>query len=96
MELSATARRQVNELRRYYREKGRPEALRNLTQALRLAARQITAGDSRPAPRPYPAMAVNGEGWTKAGSYWIAHTTTKPHVILAVFYDQADIPKRHS
>lgn len=41
-------------------------------------------------------MAVNGEGWTKAGSYWIAHTTTKPHVILAVFYDQADIPKRHS
>jgi hypothetical protein len=51
-------------------------------------------GKSVPAPRPYPDLAHAGEAWTHAGRYWFAHTTTKPPVILAVYYDQADIPRR--
>jgi hypothetical protein len=75
VKFSAGAIFQVDELRRHYLAKGRPEAARNLTAALRLAVRQITAGKSLPAPRPYPELAREGEAWTRAGRYWIAHTT---------------------
>jgi plasmid stabilization system protein ParE len=85
---------QIEGLRRHYLAKGRPEAARNLTTALRAAMRHIVAGQSLPAPRPYPDLARDGEAWTHAGRYWIAHTTSKPPVILGVFYDAADIPNR--
>jgi hypothetical protein len=74
--------------------KGRPEAARDLTIALHTAMRRIAAGQSVPAPRPYPDLTRDGEAWTYAGRYWIAHTTAKPPVILGVFYDAADIPNR--
>jgi plasmid stabilization system protein ParE len=94
VKFSREAVAQVEALRRHYLEKGRPEAARNLTAALRAATRQIIAGKSFPAPRPYPELAREGEAWTHAGRYWIAHTTAKPFEILAVFYDAADIPRR--
>jgi plasmid stabilization system protein ParE len=85
---------QVEILRRHYLAKGRPKAARNLTIALRTAMRQIVAGQSLSAPRPYPDLARDGEAWTHAGRYWIAYTTAKSPVILGVFYDAADIPNR--
>jgi len=91
---SARALSQIATLRRHYREKGRLDAVRNLTAALRQAARHIGAGNGLPAPRPYPELAAPGEAWTHAGRYWIAYTTTRPPIILAVFYDRADIPGR--
>jgi hypothetical protein len=45
------------------------------------------------APRPYPQLVRPGRLWTKAGRYWIAYAPD-PVVILAVFYDSADIPGR--
>jgi hypothetical protein len=30
----------------------------------------------------------------QAGRYWVAYSTTKPPVIVAVFYDAANIPGR--
>jgi plasmid stabilization system protein ParE len=91
---SEAAAAQVESLRRHYLSKGRSEAARNLTSALRIAARQIVAGQSLPAPRPYPELARKGEAWTHAGRYWVAHTTARPVMIVAVFYDAADIPGR--
>lgn len=91
---SERALARIVDLRRHYRQKGRPEPVRNFTAALRQAARQIAAGEDLPAPRPYPELATPGEAWTHAGRYWVAYTTTTPPVILAVFYDQADIPGR--
>jgi hypothetical protein len=29
-----------------------------------------------------------------AGRYWVAYSMTKPPVIVAVFYDTANIPRR--
>jgi plasmid stabilization system protein ParE len=82
------------DLRRHYRRKNRPEAIRNLELAMREAARQITAGKGLPAPRPYPELAQAGRAWTHAGRYWVRYTTSSPHVIVAVFHDQADITGR--
>ena len=94
MRLSDTARRQVDDLRRHYRRRQRPEALRNLAAALRAAPRLITDGKSMVAPRPYPCLAATGEAWVHAVPYWIAYSLAKPPVILAVFFDQADVPGR--
>jgi len=47
-----------------------------------------------PAPRPYPHPAKAGRLWIKAGRYWIACLAERPPVILAEFYDTADIPGR--
>ena len=94
MRLSRTACDQLAALRRHYRRKNRLEAIQNLSEALRLAARQIIAGEGQPAPSPYPELARPGRAWTHAGRYWILYTTTEPPVILAVFYDAADIPGR--
>ncbi len=47
-----------------------------------------------PAPRPYPEVARAGRAWIKAGRYWVSYRTTKPLVILGVFYEAADIPGR--
>jgi hypothetical protein len=35
-----------------------------------------------------------GRAWTHAGSYWFRYTTSHPPVLVAVFYDKADIPGR--
>ena len=94
MRLSDTARRQVDDLRRHYRQIERPEALRNLSAALRRAATLVAEGRSLPAPRPYPELAAEGEAWIHASPYWIAYSLTQPPVILAVFFERADIPGR--
>jgi hypothetical protein len=35
-----------------------------------------------------------GRAWVQAGRYWVAYSTQKPPVIVAVFYDMANIPGR--
>jgi len=87
---SDTARRQVNGLRRHYRRKQRPEALRNLSAALRAAPGSIAEGKSLAAPRPYPGLAAENEAWVYAAPYWIACSLAWPPVILAVFFDQTN------
>jgi len=90
-----TARAQIADLRRHYRRKQRPEAVQGLAAALRAAEQQISANlPGLPAPRPYPELAAPGEAWVQCGRYWIAYTTSHPPVILAVFYDAADMPGR--
>lgn len=96
MKFTAEALAQISALRRHYHAKGRPEAARNLTKALRQAMQQINAGEGLPAPRSYPELAQPGRAWTHAGRYWIRYTTSTPAIILAVFYDEADIPGRVS
>jgi hypothetical protein len=54
----------------------------------------LRPGDGLPAPRPYPELARPGQAWLKAGRYWIAYGTGAPPVILAVFFETADIPGR--
>lgn len=54
----------------------------------------LAEGKSWAAPRPYPDLAAEGEAWVYAAPYWIAYSLTRPPVILAVFFDQADIPVR--
>ena len=46
------------------------------------------------APRPYPALAQKGRAWIKAGRYWIAYRTKPRLLIVAVFYETANIPGR--
>jgi hypothetical protein len=46
------------------------------------------------APRPYPDLARPGLAWIKAGRYWIAYRTKPRVIIVAVFYDTANIPGR--
>lgn len=94
MRLSAEARGQVDALRAHYRAKKRLEAARNLSAALRAVDGLIAAGKGRSAPRPYPDLARPGEAWVLSGRYWIAYSTTHPLVILAVCFDEADIPGR--
>ncbi len=94
MKLSDSARTQIDDLRRHYRRRQRPEALHNLAAALRAAPGLIANGKSRAAPRPYPDLEAEGEAWVHASPYWIAYSLTQPPVILAVFFDQADLPGR--
>jgi plasmid stabilization system protein ParE len=65
-------------------------------KALEVAERRIAghpeAGLS--APRPYPKLARPGRAWIKAGRYWIAYRTKAPLLIVAVFYETANIPGR--
>ncbi len=94
--LSDDAARDVAELRNHYARKGRPEAVRNLRFAVQQAAERI---DRDPqgglaAPRPYPEAAEAGWRWIKEGRYWIAYSLTRPPLIVAVIYDQADLPRR--
>ena len=87
---------QIDALRSYYETKNRPTAARALDTALDVAEQQIALrpGDGLPAPRPYPELARPGQAWLKAGRYWIAYGTGGPPVILAVFFETADIPGR--
>lgn len=94
--LAPRAIRQVRALRRHYEERGRPEATRNLIQALERAWASIAAHPEagRAAPRPYPQLARPGRAWVHAGRYWIAYSTRPPVAIVAVFHETADIPGR--
>ncbi|HEX4366898.1 MAG TPA: hypothetical protein VH023_08725 [Rhodopila sp.] len=47
-----------------------------------------------PAPRPYPALARPDREWVKAGRYWIAYRTRPRVLIIAVFFETANIPDR--
>jgi hypothetical protein len=42
----------------------------------------------------YPEAAEAGWRWIKEGRYWIAYSLTRPPLIVAVIYDQADLPRR--
>ena len=46
------------------------------------------------APRAYPGVARPGPAWVKAGRYWFNYTVGSDPVVVAVFYDTADIPNR--
>ena len=90
------AARQVADLRQFYEEKERPEAIAALNAALEAAEQRIeerpTAG--LPAPRPYPRLATPGRAWIKSGRYWIAYRTQTPLLIVAVIFETAHIPGR--
>lgn len=94
--LGREARRDVAALTRDSERKNRPEAVYNLLVAVNQAMKQIADDPSGGlgAPRPYPAPARPGTTWTKAGRYWFAYSLADPPVIIAVFYDAADIPGR--
>ena len=93
--LADGAERQLCALLEHYAELGRPEAGRRLIEAVDRAIEEIECGraDALPAPRPYPGLARLGRLWTKSGRYWIAYGVS-PLVILAVFYETANIPAR--
>ena len=80
----------------HYEDSRRPEAARALFAALAEAEQKIESNPSAglPAPRPYPLVARKGQAWIKAGRYWVAYRTTRPPVIIAVFFETADIPRR--
>jgi len=94
---SATALRHIDELTAHYRKKRRPEAIRNLVDALRRAEALIAAGPRR--PRDFPATYRNlvrpGRAWIKAEPYWVAYDQTSPPVIVAVFWEGADFSRRY-
>ena len=46
------------------------------------------------APRPYPQLAHPGRAWIKSGRYWVAYDTADPPVIIGVFFETSDIPRR--
>lgn len=93
--LTPEARRQVHALRDHYAERHRPEAVRALRTAIEAAWDKIVIDRAGwlAAPRPYPHLAIPGRAWIKAGRYWIAYRTIPP-VIVAVFYETANIPGR--
>ncbi len=94
--LTPRAGRQVRELRQYYEDLERPEATRALVSALETAWQAITTNPAAglPAPRPYPHLARRGRAWVKTGRYWVAYSTVQRPVIVAVFYETANIPGR--
>jgi len=90
------ALRQVDDLLRHYEDRQRDGAARALLVALQAAERRIDEQPDAglPAPRPYKQLAQPGRLWLKSGRYWVAYSTTQPPVIVAVFYETADIPRR--
>jgi plasmid stabilization system protein ParE len=95
--VSRAARAQVASLAKWYADRNRPEAVRNLRSAIVAAADRIVAqrGTFFWAPRPYPDLARPGWRWLKEGPYWIAYAPDRSGpVIRAVFYAAADIPNR--
>ena len=93
---SAEAIDQIDALRLHYIAKSRVEAAIALDRALGRAEQAIglqpDAGLT--APRPYPQLARPGRAWMHLGRYWFSYTLDTPPVILAVFFDGADIPSR--
>ncbi|WP_419758698.1 type II toxin-antitoxin system RelE/ParE family toxin [Acidisoma sp.] len=93
---AAEARQQIEALRDHYERLDRLEAVIRLQAALAEAEQRIETEPHAglPAPRPYPELARGERAWIKAGRYWIAYRLTKPPVILGVFYETADLPRR--
>lgn len=93
--LTSEASVQLEEFERYYIDKQRPQALRNLGHALAEASLVILNAPKRglPAPRPYPDLAYLAFLWLKRGRYWIAYDPAGP-VIAGIFFDTDDIPNR--
>ena len=96
IEYAPRAASQVAALRHHYEDLGRPAAVRALVSALDEAERRIEGNPTGglPAPRPYPQLARPGVAWIKVARYWVAYSLTQPPVIVAVFYETADIPGR--
>ena len=95
--LSPAAERQLEELTRFYAERGRDLAIDHLVACVERASVRYLAGQGRlyEAPRPYPTLLRAGWRWTKEGRYWIAFSQAESGpVIRAIFYDAADIPSR--
>jgi hypothetical protein len=94
---SPTARRHVSELVSYFRMKHRPEAIRNMLAALVRVEAAIETGAGRPRdfPATYRNLARPGRAWRKESIYWIAYDQTDPPVIVAVFWEGADIAGRY-
>jgi plasmid stabilization system protein ParE len=93
--LTPEAARQVEALERFFADRQRPQALRNLGHALAEASLIIANAPERglPAPRPYPDLAALGLSWLKRGRYWIAYDPAAL-VIAGVFFETDDIPGR--
>lgn len=93
--LTPEASAQVFALERFYLDKHRPQALRNLGHALAEASLIITNAPElgMPAPRPYLILAELGFLWLKRGRYWIAYDP-KALIIAGVFFETDDIPNR--
>jgi hypothetical protein len=96
IQLSPRARLHVARLERHYDSLDRDAAVLNLAAALTEASEKIERDPEAglPAPRPYPQLAKPGRRWVHVRRYWIAYSTTSPPMILAVYYDAANIPKR--
>lgn len=95
--LSHEARQQVADLVWHFEHRDRPEAVRNLRAAIAEAVRRIESqrGPFFPAPRPYPRLQMPQWRWLKERRYWIAFTHHDDQwVVVAVFYEAADIPTR--
>ncbi len=86
----------VRALRRHYEALARDAAIRALDQALADAEAKIehASGAGLPAPRPYPQLARPGWAWIKSGRYWVAYRPGSTPVIVAVFFETANIPGR--
>jgi plasmid stabilization system protein ParE len=93
---SPNAEAQIDVLFQHYDGLERIEAARNLARSLEEAEARIMEQPETglPAPRPYPDLARPGRAWIKVGRYWIAYGLSAPPVILGVFYEAADIPRR--
>jgi plasmid stabilization system protein ParE len=94
--LAVVAERQVAELFGHFGRLERPEAARDLLTALDLAIARISRDPTAwlTSPRSYPALARPDRAWLKSGRHWVTYSLTLPPVILGVFYETADIPKR--
>jgi len=80
----------------HYEAKERPEAMRNLMEAMRDAWAEIERDPQGglAAPRPYPELARPGTLWRHSRSYWVAYCRAPRLAITAIFYDESDIPGR--
>jgi plasmid stabilization system protein ParE len=96
VKFTARAQRQLDDLRIHYIQLGRIEAGQKLSRDVMAAIRRIEADPEIcfVAPRVYPQLARTGRAWIKQGRYWFFYSLAEPPVMLGVFYDTADIPKR--
>jgi plasmid stabilization system protein ParE len=96
IEYAPRATQQIAALLQHYEQLQRDAAANALLAALRDAERRIGSNPAAglAAPRPYPALARPGRVWIKAGRYWIAYRAKPRLVIVAVFFDTANIPGR--
>jgi hypothetical protein len=87
---------QVHALRRHYESLARDAAIRALDRALADSEAKIERAPDTglPAPRSYPQLARPGLAWIKSGRYWVAYRTGPVPVIVAVFFETANIPGR--